>query len=230
MGRLRGRGLLIGAALVVVIGVASASALVFQGRGDGGGERGATASTSTSTSTSSSTTTSSTTTSSTTTTSTTTTTVAPPPPPTDPAPPPAPAPVPAAIAPPPPPAAAPTCDGGGSGVIDAMNGDRAANGLGGLCGNSQLAGIAQSWAQWMADHGLLAHQDLGGVLNGTPFTTMGENILDGPSAMSAGQMEAAWMQSPPHRANILNGAYRAAGVGIAYGSDGRVWVVVDFGG
>ena len=34
MGRIGGRGLLIGAALVAAIGVASASAIVFQGRDD----------------------------------------------------------------------------------------------------------------------------------------------------------------------------------------------------
>ena len=33
-----------------------------------------------------------------------------------------------------------------------------------------------------------------------------------------------------HRENILNGAYTAAGVGIAYSSDGQVWVAVEFGG
>jgi len=111
-----------------------------------------------------------------------------------------------------------------------MNGDRSANGLGALCGNAQLAGIAQSWANWMAEHGSLSHQDLGAVLGGTSFSTMGENILDGPAGMSPGAMESAWMQSAPHRANILNGAFRAVGVGIATGPDGRVWVAVDFGG
>ena len=38
------------------------------------------------------------------------------------------------------------------------------------------------------------------------------------------------MASPAHRENILNGTYSAAGVGIAYSSDGRVWVAVEFGG
>ena len=38
------------------------------------------------------------------------------------------------------------------------------------------------------------------------------------------------MNSPPHRANILNGAFTAAGVGIATSSDGQTWVAVDFGG
>jgi uncharacterized protein YkwD len=115
-------------------------------------------------------------------------------------------------------------------VIDAMNGDRAANGLGGLCGNSALAGYAQSWANWMAQNQSLTHQNLNNVLAGTSFSAIAENILDGPGGMSAGQMESAWMNSAPHRENILNGTYSAAGVGIAYSSDGRVWVCVDFGG
>lgn len=111
-----------------------------------------------------------------------------------------------------------------------MNGDRAASGLGGLCGNSQLAGYAQSWANWMAQNQSLTHQDLNDVLAGTSFSTVAENILDGPGGMSVGQMEAAWIASPPHRQNILNGAYTAAGVGIAHSADGRVWVAVEFGG
>ena len=43
-------------------------------------------------------------------------------------------------------------------------------------------------------------------------------------------MVRQWMNSPPHRVNIMNGAYSAAGVGMAYSSDGQIWVCVDFGG
>jgi uncharacterized protein YkwD len=111
-----------------------------------------------------------------------------------------------------------------------MNGDRAANGVGPLCGNGQLAGLAQNWANWMAANLSLTHQDLNGAIGGTPFNTMGENILVAPSTTSVGDWEAAWMNSSGHRANILSGAFTAAGVGIAYSNDGRVWVAVDFGG
>jgi uncharacterized protein YkwD len=212
---------LVGGLLVVAIAVVSASAFVFQGRDEAsdGAARGATERASASTSTSTSTTT---TTTSTTTTTTTTTTA--PPPPT-----PAPEPVPVQAAPPPP-APPPACDGGGHAVIAAMNADRASGGLGALCGNSQLSSYAQSWAEWMAQNQSLTHQDLGSVLAGTPFSTIAENILSGPGGMSVGEMEAAWMASPSHRENIMSGAYSAAGVGIAYSSDGRVWVAVDFGG
>lgn len=111
-----------------------------------------------------------------------------------------------------------------------MNGDRGSGGLGQLCASAQLNGYAQSWANWMAQNQSLTHQDLNAVLGGTSFNAVAENILSGPGGMSAAQMEAAWMASPGHRENIMNGTYTAAGVGIAYSSDGRVWAAVEFGG
>jgi uncharacterized protein YkwD len=227
VGSLGTRRWLVGALIVAAVAIVSASALVFQGRDDGS-RSDAHGSTTTSRSREAGSTTTSTTstTTSTTTSSTTTTTVAPPAPaPTEPTA----APTPVAVVPPPA-APAPACDGAGSGVIDAMNSDRASGGLGLLCGSSALAGYAQSWANWMAQNQSLTHQNLGAVLNGTSFSTVAENILSGPGGMSVGEMEAAWMASPPHHQNIMNGAYAAAGVGTAYSSDGRVWVAVDFGG
>ncbi len=90
-------------------------------------------------------------------------------------------------------------------MINAMNGDRSASGLGQLCANAALNGYAQSWANWMAQNQSLTHQDLGAVLAGTAFNNVAENILMGPGGMSSGEMEAAWMASPGHRENILNG-------------------------
>ncbi|HEX5588655.1 MAG TPA: CAP domain-containing protein [Acidimicrobiia bacterium] len=228
MGSNRVRRLLVGGALVVAIAGASGTAVLFSG-GDSprdevsaGGASSSPHRSSTTTSTSS------------TTTSTTTTTTAPPVEPAAPAPEPAPAPAPApAPEPAPAPAAAPVCSGGAGGtagaVLAAMNGDRGASGLGSLCWNSQLGGIAQSWAQWMANNQSLSHQDLNSVLAGTSFSTMGENLLVGPAGMDAGQMEAAWMGSGAHRANIL-GPFSAAGVGIAQSADGQWWIAVEFGG
>jgi uncharacterized protein YkwD len=221
MGRLSTRGWVIGALLVVAVLAVSASALVFQGRdaGSRGDDRATTTTREAHRRTATSSTTSTTTTS---TTTSTTTTVPPAPAPTEP-------PAPIAVVPPPPPPP-PVCDGGGSGVVDAMNGDRASAGLGALCSSSQLAGYAQSWANWMAQNLSLTHQDLNNVLAGTTFNRLAENLLSGPSGMSVGEMEAAWMASPSHRQNIMNGAYSAAGVGIAHSGDGRVWVAVEFGG
>ena len=179
-----------------------------------------------------------TTTSSTTTTSTTTTTTteAPPPEP-DPAPAPAPpsgsgsgsssAPAPAPPPPPPPapeppPPPPPPPQPGPPGlegqILAAMNADRAANGIGPLGWHGGLAGFAQNWANWMAQNGSLTHQSLSPMFS-LGLSTVGENILVGPSSMSAGAMETAWMNSPGHRENILNGAFSFAGIGAAVSGD-----------
>jgi uncharacterized protein YkwD len=219
----------VGAAVGVAIVVVSFSTFVFSGRGGASKASAGRAAPSP-------TTTSSTTPTISTTTPPTTTTVAPPPPTDAPAPVAAPAndpPPPPAPSPPPAPAPAPApgaCDGGPSALIDATNRDRGANGLAGLCASATLNGMAQRWANWMAQNNSLTHQDLNALIGGLPFSAMGENILDGPGTMAATQMEAAWMASPEHRANILQAAFRVAGVGIAFGADGRVWAVVDFGG
>ena len=238
MGSFTGRRLVVGVVLIVAIAGASVGAVLFSGGGatdrsvvSAAGERTGVSDRSSTTSTS------------TTTTSTTTTTTAPPPPP---APEPAPAagsqggsggggggggvaPVYEAPAPPPPPEPVSFCSGGAGGlagaVLAAMNADRG----GGLCWNSQLGGSAQAWAANLAASQSLYHSDIGSLLNWTSFSTVGENILAGPSGMSAGAMESAWMGSPSHRANILGG-FSAAGVGIAQGGDGQVYVVVQFGG
>jgi uncharacterized protein YkwD len=110
------------------------------------------------------------------------------------------------------------------------NSDRAANGLGALGWDGNLGSIAQNWANWMAANGQLVHQNLNAIIGGTGYHTLGENILVGPGNISAAQMEAAWMNSAPHRANILNGTFTAIGVGVAVSADGRIWSAVEFGG
>ena len=131
----------------------------------------------------------------------------------------------------PPPPAPP--DGITAGVFNAMNRDRAANGMPVMGWNNQLAGLGSSWAAHLAAaNGGLVHQNLADVLYSPGYegyTTLGENLLVGPEAMNTDQMEAAWMASTGHRANILRGSFTTVGVGYAYGN-GRIWVAVEFGG
>jgi uncharacterized protein YkwD len=122
------------------------------------------------------------------------------------------------------------CDASVVDIVNAMNGDRAANGLGALCANARLTTIAQAWADHLAQTASFEHQDLWGVVATTPFRALAENLLRGPPSVAVDQMEAAWMASPGHRLNILGADYLAAGVGIAHGPDGRISVVVEFGG
>ena len=124
----------------------------------------------------------------------------------------------------------PPCDGPDDALLAAVNVDRQANGLKELCSNAQLTEWAQSWANWMAEHQEFTHQDLQSRITESEFSKLGENILRGPGDLSVVAMEAAWMNSPGHRAHVVDPVYAAAGIGIAHDSNGVVWAVVDFGG
>jgi uncharacterized protein YkwD len=117
-------------------------------------------------------------------------------------------------------------------VYQAINQDRANAGLPALTHSPKLENLAGTWAWQMSVDNSLHHQDLSSLLYSSDyshFSTLGENIIVGPGNMSAQALEAAWMNSAPHRANILNGSFNVVGIGVFYGPDGRVWSVVDFG-
>ncbi len=85
----------------------------------------------------------------------------------------------------------------------------------------------------MSNAGSLFHQNLGALLGTSDYNgynTLGENILVGPGGMSASSIEAAWMASPAHRANILSRAFNIVGISYYRGPDGRIWAVQEFGG
>jgi uncharacterized protein YkwD len=136
------------------------------------------------------------------------------------------------------PSAAPSSAGGPgdpylSDLFNAMNQDRANAGLPPLADNSQLDGLAGSWSSQMASDNLLHHQDLASILYSPgyqDFHTLGENIIVAPGSYSAQELESAWMNSPPHRANILNGGFNSVGLGVFRGPDGRLWSTADYGG
>lgn len=56
---------------------------------------------------------------------------------------------------------------------------------------------------------------------------LGENVGVGPSIED---LQQAFMDSPPHRQNILSGRYRDVGVGVVKDSYGTYWVTVIFRG
>ena len=120
-----------------------------------------------------------------------------------------------------------------NGVFQAMNADRQANGIPPLQWSPKLTNTAGSWAAHESAVNNMYHQDLTALLYSDTYSgwsTLGENLIVGPGNMSVAQMEQAWMNSPGHRANILQRAFNAVGIGYTRGPDGRIWVVVDFGG
>jgi uncharacterized protein YkwD len=77
----------------------------------------------------------------------------------------------------------------------------------------------------MAATNTLVHQSLSPMLR-CPARTAGENIAYGN--VSADQMMTMWMNSPGHRANILNPSFTRIGVGAVRTSSGRWWATQDF--
>jgi hypothetical protein len=116
-------------------------------------------------------------------------------------------------------------------VMDLMNADRAQQGLAPLKWDPALAQAATQHAQLMAQQPALSHQyprepDLAtrcGVA-GAHFRSIAENVAlaPGPEAL-----EKEWMNSAPHRANILNPVMNAIGVGLVK-RGGNYYAVVDF--
>lgn len=119
-------------------------------------------------------------------------------------------------------------------VLRLVNNIRSANGLGPLTADSALANAAQDQADYMGAN-QVGHDGPGGNkpadrINAAGFagSPVGENVAAGQSTPE--QVVASWMNSPGHRANILNPDYTRLGVGGGTGDDyGRTWAQ-NFGG
>jgi uncharacterized protein YkwD len=110
-------------------------------------------------------------------------------------------------------------------LLSMVNDYRAANGVPGLAAAGDATAKAQQHAQDMAAAGTIFHSsDLAaGIQPG--WSAIGENVGVG---YSLSNIEAMLEASSPHRANLLNGAYDQAGMGVAHGADGRIYVTQVF--
>ncbi|MFD9431510.1 CAP domain-containing protein [Streptomyces sp. NPDC060002] len=117
-------------------------------------------------------------------------------------------------------------------VLKLVNEERAKVGCSAVSANSALSELAEAFSDDMAARGFFDHTDPDGA---TPWDRAakagisdlgGENIARG-QADAAAVMEA-WMNSPGHKANILNCDFKTLGVGVHLGSGGPWWTQ-DFG-
>ena len=115
-------------------------------------------------------------------------------------------------------------------VLDLVNAERAKAGLSPLKLNAELSRMATIKAQDMRDDHYFDHNS---PTYGSPFDMVsafgikysyaGENIAAGQKTPA--EVMNAWMNSPGHRANILNKNYTEIGIGVAKGgSYGTYWV------
>jgi uncharacterized protein YkwD len=121
-------------------------------------------------------------------------------------------------------------------VVDLTNQVRLQHGLPPFQVNSQLVTAAQTHSGDMARLNTMAHT-LSGVAQpdlqtraaavGYNYSWLGENIAfgypDAPSVLNA------WMNSPEHRANILDPNYTQVGVGMAWSNGGVPYATQEFG-
>jgi uncharacterized protein YkwD len=118
-------------------------------------------------------------------------------------------------------------------VVALVNQERAKAGCGALAEDPQLEKAAQDHSDDMAARNFFDHTNPDGADPGQRITaagykwsTYGENIAQGQQTAQA--VMESWMNSPGHRANILNCSFKDIGVGIHKGSGGPWWTQ-DFG-
>src|SRR4051794_18458288 len=128
-------------------------------------------------------------------------------------------------------------------ILCLLNAERAAKGLPAVHSNGRLGKAAKVWAGQMVAKRFFAHESG----RSTPLTRIkktgyvrgtwqiGENIAWGSGALATPRaIVNGWMHSPPHRANILHGAFRDIGIAIKLGAPGAgltggATYVTDFG-
>src|ERR1051326_7032411 len=116
-------------------------------------------------------------------------------------------------------------------VFDELNQERQKAGLPALEWNELAAEAARRHAALLAENATLSHQFTGEPslaerlgTAGVRFTRAGENIA---RTEHIEDIHPALMNSPGHRANILNPHYNAAGIGVVE-RGGRVYAAQDF--
>ncbi|TWH44957.1 CAP domain-containing protein [Sporomusa sp. KB1] len=118
--------------------------------------------------------------------------------------------------------------------IELLNNDREQHGLPRLIADPNLTKVAREHAADMVVRHYFNHTNLQGQspfdrlkANGITYRSAGENIAYN---YSVEKLEEAWMNSPGHRANILNTGYTHVGLGLYPGENGSLYGVQVFAG
>ena len=127
--------------------------------------------------------------------------------------------------------AQPRTETAGQQLFQAINRERAANGLPPLKWDEALANAARQHAEAMAAQKAVSHGFQGELSlpsrasrAGASFSWLSENVAAGPNAENINEQ---WMQSPNHRANVLDSDMDTIGTGVAE-RNGVIFAVADF--
>ena len=118
-------------------------------------------------------------------------------------------------------------------ILTLVNNERAKEGLSPLTLSSEVSRVAQAKAEDMKNNNYFSHTSptYGSPFDmlkkfGVSYRTAGENIAKGQKTPQA--VVSAWMNSPGHRANIMNKNFTKLGVGYTGGSS-PYWVQMFIG-
>ncbi len=119
-------------------------------------------------------------------------------------------------------------------MLEFMNAERAARGLSPLSRDPRLDSLAQSWANKMAAGRDMYHPGTPQAMSGAGYRSGAQNLAWHDTELTAAWAHNFWMNSSPHRKNILDPAFTHTGIAIACNpSGGRypyVFATVEFGG
>ncbi|HZY61751.1 MAG TPA: CAP domain-containing protein [Edaphobacter sp.] len=117
-------------------------------------------------------------------------------------------------------------------LLQMANQFRAQHGIAPLAWNSALARAARIHAKRMVSEGSIEHQYPGepdlitrAAQAGAHFTAVAENLAG--RGRAAAQLQYVWMNSPTHRANLLDPKMNVVGIGVIK-SGGLLYAVEDF--
>ncbi len=114
-------------------------------------------------------------------------------------------------------------------LLNLINQARSDHGLDSLTLRSPLTAAARGHSADMACNNFISHTGSDGsrpadrvAAQGYSFTWIGENIYAGGDSYNAPEQAFAWwMNSTPHRENILGANYQSIGIGYQYNPDGQ---------
>ena len=106
-----------------------------------------------------------------------------------------------------------------------INALRASKGLQQLAVHGELVGIARNWAQQMANAGEISHNPNFPNQVTANWKKLGENVGRGGSVDS---LFTAFVNSPAHYTNLVDGAFNYIGVGVIVKSDGTIFTAHQF--
>lgn len=114
-------------------------------------------------------------------------------------------------------------------MFTATNGSRLTHNRGPLSLNARISALVERHSEEMAKAGSLFHtSNVGTYLAGVSWHSWGENVGYTRSG-TVSDLQKAFMHSPVHRDNILNGSYKHVAIGTVE-RNGTLWVTVFFYG